>query len=224
MYSLYEPNPLYSVYFINAMTGWAGGNSYLIRTTNGGANWLVSYYSYSYNSLMFSDAMTGWAAGSSGVLKTTNGGINWKSEGVYTSGGFKAVFFVNSVTGYTGGYNGALLKTTNGGSVFIRSIGAELPQKYFLNQNYPNPFNPVTKIKFSIPSWEGWQPQADGVGLVTLKVYDITGREVQTLVNESLQHGTYEVSFDGSDHNSGVYFYKLTAEKFSETRKMILIK
>jgi len=67
-------------------------------------------------------------------------------------------------------------------------------------------------------------PGTDGVGLVTLKIYDITGREVQTLVSESLQPGTYEVSFDGSGYNSGVYFYKLTAGDYSETKKMLLIK
>gem|GEM_PF-6681031 len=99
---------------------------------------------------------------------------------------------------------------------------------YALYQNYPNPFNPVTKITFSVPSSEG-SGFSRGVGLVTLKVFDITGKEIQTLVNESLQPGTYEVTFDArrggsSSLNGGVYFYKLTAGDYSETKKMVLIK
>jgi hypothetical protein len=100
---------------------------------------------------------------------------------------------------------------------------------FSLSQNYPNPFNPSTKISFKIPSPEaessprrGWLKA--GVGLVTLKVYDITGKEVAVLVNETLQPGTYEVTFDGSGLTSGVYFYKLHAGEFMETKRMVLIK
>ena len=72
---------------------------------------------------------------------------------------------------------------------------------------------------------EGYvRPGGRGVGIVTLKVYDITGREVQTLVNESLAPGTYEAIFDGSMLNSGIYFYKLSSGDFFETKRMILIK
>jgi hypothetical protein len=102
--------------------------------------------------------------------------------------------------------------------------GNTIPEKFSLYQNYPNPFNPSTKIKFNIPSSEEWQPKADGVGFVTLKVYDITGREIQTLVNENLQPGTYEVTFDGSGLNSGVYFYRLISGDLRQTRKMMLLK
>lgn len=99
----------------------------------------------------------------------------------------------------------------------------ETAGSYALYQNYPNPFNPTTVIKFSVPYSEG-SGFSRGVGLVNLKVYEITGREVQTLVNETLQPGSYEVTFDGSGLNSGVYFYQLTTGNFIETRKMILIK
>ena len=102
----------------------------------------------------------------------------------------------------------------------IRKITSEIPEQYKLSQNYPNPFNPSTRIKFSIVS----SPHVLGGDLVQLKVYDAMGREVQTLVNESLKPGTYEVSFDGSGLNSGVYFYKLTTGGFSESKKMLLIK
>jgi hypothetical protein len=123
----------------------------------------------------------------------------------------------------------------NGDGIFIDDVSVErqgasgivdpgiIPSKFGLSQNYPNPFNPSTKIEFKIPSWEGYGVSR-GVGLVSLRIYDITGREVQTLVNEELQPGTYEVTFDGSGLNSGVYFYKLTAGNFVQTRKMLLIK
>ena len=101
----------------------------------------------------------------------------------------------------------------------IKPILSEVPNKFSLFQNYPNPFNPVTKIKFSLPT-VGQRHAFD----VRLIVYDILGREVAVLVNEQLSPGTYEVSFDGSNLPSGVYFYKLITEGFSETKKMVLLK
>jgi hypothetical protein len=122
---------------------------------------------------------------------------------------------------------------TQGQSVWRRSlseiigilyISAEIPTEYSLSQNYPNPFNLATKIRFEIPSREGWTRNADGVGLVSLKVFDVAGREIQTLVNEELQPGSYEVTFDGTALNSGVYFYQLVAGSYRETKRMALIK
>jgi hypothetical protein len=109
-------------------------------------------------------------------------------------------------------------------TIGVKQVSSEVPSSYSLGQNYPNPFNPVTKIKFQIPSWEGWTRNADGVGFSKLIIYDIAGREVQTLVNEVLQPGSYEVTFDGSGFASGVYFYQLTAGSYRETRKMVLVK
>jgi hypothetical protein len=100
----------------------------------------------------------------------------------------------------------------------IKNISSEIPTENKLYSNYPNPFNPITKIKFDIPRWRG-----EG-GWTTLRVYDIMGREVQTLVNEKLQPGTYEAQFDGSMLNSGVYFYKLITDGFTETKRMLMIK
>ena len=97
---------------------------------------------------------------------------------------------------------------------YINTISTNIPETFKLSQNYPNPFNPTTNIKFSIVKTEQ----------VILIVYDVQGREVQTLVNERLQPGTYEVSFDGSALHSGVYFYKLITDGFTETKKMLMIK
>ena len=91
--------------------------------------------------------------------------------------------------------------------------------EFSLSQNYPNPFNPVTKIKFDIPSIVNRQSS-----IVNLKVYDALGREVSALVNEKLSPGSYEVEFNGNNFASGSYFYKLEAGKFSEVRRMILLK
>jgi len=88
------------------------------------------------------------------------------------------------------------------------------PLSFSLEQNYPNPFNPSTTIEYSIPQ----------NSLVTLKVYDVLGREVATLVNEQNEAGKHTVEFDASKLNSGVYFYKIESGNFIETKKMILVK
>ncbi len=88
-------------------------------------------------------------------------------------------------------------------------------------QNYPNPFNPATMIKFEVPTL----PLIKGAGGmdVRLTIYDLLGREVATLVNEQLKPGTYEVEWNTSAYYSGVYFYKLQTESFTQTRKMLLL-
>jgi hypothetical protein len=91
---------------------------------------------------------------------------------------------------------------------------AEIPEKYDLKQNYPNPFNPVTKISFDLPKQ----------GFVSLRIYDVLGREVRTLVNEVKAPGIYNIDFDASTLSSGVYFYKLETNGFSDIKKMMLIK
>ncbi len=97
-----------------------------------------------------------------------------------------------------------------------------LPKSFQLSQNYPNPFNPSTTIKYSIPSLK--TPLSGGSGLVTLKIYDILGREVETLVNKQQLPGNYEVTFNANGLPSGVYFYRLTAGNFYETKKLLLLK
>jgi hypothetical protein len=98
--------------------------------------------------------------------------------------------------------------------VAIQQISSEVPEGFKLKQNYPNPFNPETKIKFDIAN----------KNIVKLIVYNLLGQEIATLVNESLFPGSYEYIFDGTGLTSGVYFYKLQAENFSEIKKMLLVK
>lgn len=99
--------------------------------------------------------------------------------------------------------------------VGITSNGTTIPDAYGLSQNYPNPFNPVTNFTFSIPV----------NAAVTLKVYDITGRLLETMLdNEMKSAGFYTVSFNAAKYSSGIYFYTLTADNFTSTKKMILAR
>jgi hypothetical protein len=116
-----------------------------------------------------------------------------------------------------GGTDGILFQTgyaTSDLIVSVEEIADIVPIKFILHQNYPNPFNPVTKIKFTIPT----------VAVVQLKVYDVLGNEVATLVNEEKPVGEYEVEFSGSDLTSGIYFYQLKAGSITKTKKMILLR
>lgn len=87
-------------------------------------------------------------------------------------------------------------------------------ETFRLEQNYPNPFNPSTRIAFAV----------QGSGFTTLKVFDMLGREVATLVNENVQAGNHERTFDAAGLASGVYFYRIDAGSFSQTRKLLLLR
>ncbi|MCF8240375.1 MAG: T9SS type A sorting domain-containing protein [Melioribacteraceae bacterium] len=107
---------------------------------------------------------------------------------------------------------GIILHTDNGGVTSINST--ELPTEFYLSDNYPNPFNPTTNIVYQIPQ----------EGRVVIKLYDILGGEIQTLVNEHKSQGRFEFTFDGSRLSSGVYIYRITSGKFSASKKFILMK
>ncbi len=96
----------------------------------------------------------------------------------------------------------------------VTNYNSQVPDRYSLSQNYPNPFNPTTNIKFGLTK----------PGFASLKIYNALGKEVSNLVNANLQAGTYEVNWNASAFTSGVYFYRLESEGFSETKRMLLIK
>jgi len=106
------------------------------------------------------------------------------------------------------------IQKINGTTGISNNLNAVIPDKYSLSQNYPNPFNPVTNIEFGISK----------TGFVSLKIFDVLGKEVTTLVKENLQPGTYKYNFNASDLSSGIYFYKLESEGFSQIKRMMLIK
>jgi len=112
-------------------------------------------------------------------------------------------------------YGGTILKTTTGG-VILNISGYENfnANSFHLFQNYPNPFNPATKISFYLPKFSS----------VIIKVLNINGQEISTILNTKKIIGTHEIEFDGTDLPSGIYFYKIVTDYFIESRKMILLK
>lgn len=162
-------------------------------------------------------------------------GMRLKS-GVFYNSNFIPPYFFNNISGtiavwqfyegsgiilhdssgsnYNGTISNAVWSSDHPTATLIQKIYEKAPQFYSLQQNYPNPFNPNTNIKFQVKNSIS----------VKLVVFDILGKEVAALVNEKLTPGTYETSFDASHFSSGIYFYKLTAGDYSETRKMTMIK
>jgi hypothetical protein len=98
--------------------------------------------------------------------------------------------------------------------VGVEEVFYEAPSEFLLSQNYPNPFNPSTKIKYQIPE----------ISFVTIKVFNVLGKEIETLVNEEKPVGTYELTWNAANLPSGVYFYQLKAGNYISTKKMVLMK
>lgn len=216
---------LYGIHFFNNQNGIAvstlwNGQGGISRTSNGGVNWTSQILTAGLFSLDFPVPTVGYCVGLNGaILKSTDGGYNWSPQTSGTSASLRSVYFVDSLYGYAAGNTGIVLKTTNGGITGISRNSNDVPQNFRLYQNYPNPFNPITKLRFDIPFTKGGK-----AGFVTLKIYNILGSEVITLINEQLKPGTYEVDWNTSNCPSGVYFYKLISGEFTDTKKMILIR
>jgi len=118
------------------------------------------------------------------------------------------------ITGTSRGTGEDFLTIKYSQPIGIDPVSSEIPHKFTLHQNYPNPFNPSTKIKFELPA----------AGNVTIRIFDVLGREVSMLVNEFMKQGVYETDFNSADLPSGVYFYKLIAGNFTATKKLIILK
>jgi photosystem II stability/assembly factor-like uncharacterized protein len=150
-----------------------------------------------------------------GVAMTTNEGASWMPVNAGMPAGasvFDILIKDNKVYACT--YLHGVLSSDIETLTSIGSGQLPEPEGYSLSQNYPNPFNPVTNFEFRVADF----------GFVSLKVYNLQGKEIQTLVSKNLNRGTYNISFDGSGLESGIYFYKLEAGDFSETRKMVIVK
>lgn len=146
------------------------------------------------------------------IFKSTNGGDNWFEQYTNITEHLNAIDFINDTIGYSVGNNGTILFTSNGG---ISSMEEVLSLTgYYLYQNYPNPFNPATNIRFGIAER----------GIVSLVVFDILGREITRLVDEEKPAGEYTVEFNAEGLTSGIYFYQLVTEQFTQTKKMLLIR
>ena len=149
-----------------------------------------------------------------GVMISFDGGFSWNfiNEGLITKR--PGVFCADSAGTVYFGTDGSSVYKTNESFLKINNVQNSIPRGYFLSQNYPNPFNPLTNFSFSIPK----------AGNVKIVIYDAAGRQVSELVNQNLAAGTYNYDFYAGDLSSGVYFYRLTANEFTDVKKMILVK
>jgi len=215
----------YRTSFADNFTGFCAGisNGNIVKSTDRGNNWFTSnnatnYACYGISVIDINNITAvgggGTFGGNGKIVRTTNGGLNWILQPISTTKRLWGVSFINSNTGWACGDTGTLLKTTTGGFTAIEPISNEIPNEFKLYQNYPNPFNPISKIKYQITK----------LSFTKLVVYDILGSEVTALVNEQLKPGTYEIEFDGTNYPSGVYFYKLFAAGYTETKRMVLMK
>jgi photosystem II stability/assembly factor-like uncharacterized protein len=227
----------------------------VFKSTDSGSSWIQTpFANTTVYSLVITGNYIFAGTSSFGVYLSTNNGMNW-AQASLNYGTIKALLVYNNIVfagGYvTGGFylssnngltwiqrneglgnqlndlcisNGYIFAGTGGGGVYrrplselvgINSISNQIPSSYKLYQNYPNPFNSNSKIKIQISK----------LGDVKLKVYDILGRELETLINERLSPGIYESEFNGSNFSSGLYFYQLIADnKIIDTKKLILNK
>lgn len=211
----------------NGMVGSSGGD--LRKTTDGGVTftsvtppWTTGTVAViNMNALKDgSNAIRVTVAGdTTRMFRTTNLGTSWIREPLpmeATFGQVQHIQFLSANVGFAGlgaagGIGGFIKYSIPTG---ITPINSNVPADFSLSQNYPNPFNPSTTIKFALPK----------SGNVTLKVYNTIGKEVETLISEEMGAGVYEVTFDASKLNSGMYFYRLNTNGFSETKRMMLVK
>jgi photosystem II stability/assembly factor-like uncharacterized protein len=218
---------------------WAvGNNAYILATTDYGNSWFPQYPLTFDTSMVhiydiaFRNQNDGILVGQGGLVNyTTNGGTTWLQDSEFN--GFTnddiislAVKDENTATAVVRGTNSDGMATTTLITVSSEPLAVDdnnniIPSEYSLGQNYPNPFNPSTTIKYTIPNVT---LSGDEGSRVQLKIYDVLGNKVATLVDEYKPAGSYEVEFDASVLTSGIYFYKIQAGSFVETKKMILIK
>jgi len=223
-----SPDQIFDLYIIDSLNaialsgdpeGFFGTGN--INTTDAGTSW--TYEEMSLSGLSFAiDFRTeseAWSASGYKFLITSDSGVTWENKETPDSAIIFDLVFTDSLTGYAVGEMGAILKYKKESEAPIDSI----PNEFRLFQNYPNPFNPSTIIKFTIPQNERREMQD-----VRLKVYDVLGNKVATLVNEEMLAGTYEVEFNPAfsiqNPVSGIYFYQLRADSFIKTKKMLYLK
>lgn len=210
-----------NVQFISTSLGYVTqerGN--MMKTTDGGETWteLSTFSSFDLNDLHFISSDTGYVVADGGrILTTVDGGNEFETNYGLTSKDLTTVYFTNKNMGWIGGREGTLLSTTNGGGIATSNEIKEptdAPVSVSLHQNYPNPFNPSTVISYQLPVSSE----------VELRVFDMLGREVATLVNSQQTAGEHSVTFDASNLSSGIYLYQLQTGETSITKKLTLIK
>ena len=219
------------VHMVNNLTGYIAGSSGTVitgsvnKTTDGGNTWQLILDNFTpLNGVCFTSENTGYIYGGSSSLdafaeasyigKTTNGGLNWHTQQTGSLWPVLDMSFASSEVGVATAFDVVTYTVNGGGAIGIQQISLNVPGDFSISQNYPNPFNPATNIEFSIPK----------ASFVKLTVYDVSGRELETLVSQNMTAGTYKADWDASKYSSGVYFYTITSGSYHHTKKMILIK
>lgn len=207
---------------VSGDTAWFTYYNNVLRTTDAGINW-ESFKVFDYNTMIFSncdidfiDSKTGYVSTyDSRVYKSIDGGQTWVEE-IFPNGLSNfAMDFVNEEVGWVFGYPGIVLKRDpNFVSVDEPTYQSNNLNTFSLFQNYPNPYNSQTTISYSVPI----------SSLVQIQIFDILGRKVSTLLNEEKAAGNYKINFNARELTSGVYFYRLQAGDYVETKKMIYLK
>ena len=196
-------------------------NGGVFITANDGANWTESNFNSPIDAIAFSgtNIFVGTSSGynDGGVFLSDNNGVSWKAVNAAFFNSDSLDISALAVSGsylFAGTAYGIWRISLSEIITGINNQQSNLPNRFSLSQNYPNPFNPTTIINYSIPK----------TSLVTIKVYDVLGREVATLVNEEKYAGNYSVQFSGSKLSSGIYFYRIQAGSFVQTKKLLLLK
>jgi photosystem II stability/assembly factor-like uncharacterized protein len=217
---------LYGIYFTDDNTGTVvGSNGSILRTIDGGETWTpqTSGTEADLWDVFFISSDTGWAVGgdimgiTGGViLRTTDGGNTWIAQEYPNNNAIFGVFFTDANTGTVVSGMGDILHTKTGGvPTWIKEHRMDkIPDHLSLSQNYPNPFSVTTNIKFEVPE----------SAFVALKIYDIDGKLITTLVNEKMRPGSYEVVWNATNFQAGMYFCRLQAGSFAESISMEVIK
>ncbi len=210
---------LYSVFFTDNRTGIVvGSGGTVLRTTDGGKNWTSqsSGTTADLYDVFFTDADTGIAVGENGtIIRTTNGGETWTKQSYVTGYPLNRIHCIDANTVWVVGSYGKIFSTIPGSVSGIDDKHQEgITQNSPISQSYPNPFNRATSIKFHVTN----------NCHVRLKIYNMNGQEVVTLVNEKMMPGSHEILWDAEGLLDGVYFYKLEAGSFTESKKLVLIR
>jgi len=209
-------NEMKDVTMLDEQIGFALGKKKLYKTTDRALSWKVILTMGGNFCFAFRDTLNGIINSGEGMKITTDGGKSWITRN-YRIPFPKADKMVYNARGDLFMIAGASMIMLPSNQIFsheVKNTSTESVSEYYLSQNYPNPFNPSTKITYSVAN----------AGIVTLKIYDILGREVSTLVNEEKPAGKYEVNFNASSLASGVYFYQIKAGDFTASKKLILLK
>ncbi len=212
------PYDLYSVSFGDSIHGWTVGElGRLLRTTNGGQNWvaLTSNTENSLRRVIAFGANETWICGDSGILlHTINGGENWTRETIAMDRRLSGMTFPDPQHGWIAGEQASILRYYNDGTNQISETRASCPDQFELFPNYPNPFNGITQISYNLFTGS----------LVRLKLFNLEGREIRTLVNRIEQAGFHRITLNCKELPSGVYFIRMQTGKAFQSRKLVLIK